>query len=232
MAALNITQLDYLYRLIRDGILKARKVEGRWRIDAASVAERKRRAELKRRARRTLDADSKSAERRTREVPASRERGDVRTTPGQREAYLDAIDGGGTRQEAEGAARAPFAEDDLSRGARDVQSGVLSDQADLFQEYLQTRATARLRLKALIEAEAGDRSSADYLRLLEALNPEPEVAVAGSESSHPNAAVVLVESNDPEVRAAAQASLDASRNLLRVLTANDDTTRPMRAVTA
>jgi hypothetical protein len=82
------------------------------------------------------------------------------------------------------------------------------------------------------EAEAafrGDRSSADYLRLLEALNREPEVEVVGSDSTDRTVVVVLAESKDPEVRAAAQSALDAQRHLLRVLAGTPETREALTA---
>jgi hypothetical protein len=45
---LNIATEDLIYRYLRCGVLRGRKVRGRWEVDADSVAERKRRVALKR----------------------------------------------------------------------------------------------------------------------------------------------------------------------------------------
>jgi excisionase family DNA binding protein len=46
--ALNVEHVDYIYRLVRTGALRATKIGGRWDIDEASVQERKRRVAKKR----------------------------------------------------------------------------------------------------------------------------------------------------------------------------------------
>jgi hypothetical protein len=45
---LNIGTEDLIYRYLRCGVLRGRKVGRRWEVDPDSVAERKRRVELKR----------------------------------------------------------------------------------------------------------------------------------------------------------------------------------------
>jgi exopolyphosphatase/pppGpp-phosphohydrolase len=45
---LNLESSDVVYRLLRSGVLRGRKVDGRWEIDADSVEERKRRVAFKR----------------------------------------------------------------------------------------------------------------------------------------------------------------------------------------
>ncbi|MGZ8707471.1 MAG: hypothetical protein ACXW0R_08805 [Gaiellaceae bacterium] len=55
--ALSIETEDLIYRYLRTGVLRGRKVNGRWEIDAASVEERKRRVTLKRSSRSNLAAE-------------------------------------------------------------------------------------------------------------------------------------------------------------------------------
>jgi hypothetical protein len=45
---LNIATEDLIYRYLRCGVLRGRKIRGRWEIDADSVAARKRAVALKR----------------------------------------------------------------------------------------------------------------------------------------------------------------------------------------
>lgn len=58
---LNVTELAHIYRLLSRGVLRGRKENGRWLLDADSVHERARRVALKRSSK--LNADAQRAAR-------------------------------------------------------------------------------------------------------------------------------------------------------------------------
>lgn len=79
--------------------------------------------------------------------------------------------------QAAGIARAPSAwiEADLRTGGQEFKNGERSEPAAFFADYAERRSRVILRLKGLIDVDAGERASGDYHRLYQSLLDEPEI---------------------------------------------------------
>lgn len=141
-------------------------------------------------------------------------------TADQRERVVRYLGNGAKLREAAdmvGAAWSDFAEDWTS-GRKDSEAGRDSDVATFYRDARAARSRNIAEKRAEAAAAAGSRVSADLLAYVRQLESEEE-PLAAADDEEPTTAPRLVTHPDPKVRAAALAQLDASRKLLRALTA-------------
>jgi hypothetical protein len=115
---------------------------------------------------------------------------------------------------------------DWTAGRTDSESNCDTPEASFYRAAQAARARHCATKRALAAATAGSRESADILAYVRALESEEEPLVENIEQ--PNA-VRLLESDDPAVVNAARAVGDATREMLRALTAKDARAREARA---
>jgi hypothetical protein len=143
-------------------------------------------------------------------------------TDEQRERAVDVLGSGMSLREAADICRVQWRDFEAywEAGARDRQSGFGSEEAAFVEEALQVRAQFRAELKLKAAASAGKRAAADYHRLLERLDAE-ELPGSGHGNEIVVPARVFVQTDDPDVKAAAKRLNDAGIDMLEALTKHD-----------
>jgi hypothetical protein len=149
----------------------------------------------------------------------------VKLSEEHREAIIRHLSNGARRDEACRMAGAPWGVfvSDWRAGRSDFESGSETPEAAFYSEAEAARSRHRATARAKAQAAAGSRESADLLAYVKAL--EAEADPLGDDFAEGPNAVRLTEDEDPEVRAAAVAHLEACRTLLRAVTARDALTR-------
>jgi hypothetical protein len=107
---------------------------------------------------------------------------------------------------------------DWTAGRSDSEAGLDTPEASWYRQAQAARARHCATKRALAAATAGSRESADILAYVKALESEMEPLAETAEK--PNATRLSL-SDDPRVVKAARAVTEATREMLRALTAKD-----------
>lgn len=152
----------------------------------------------------------------------------MRLTPDQAEKAIEYLGNGARIVEASRMVSAPwpaFAAD-WNDGRADSEAGTDTVEADFYRRAQAARSRHCAVKRATAAATAGSRESADLLAYVRALESEQEPLADDAET--PNA-IRLTLHDDPAVVKAARAVGDATREMLRALTARDERARESRA---